>query len=162
MRDLEAELDLEQRRARDAAAENKKLQKQLADLRTQADDDHRMVAELSDEVSTLQMKIVTLKRQLDENVPLLPSLTSIYLATATHLESEQTVYTFFFRFSFLSIYFLCWKQVWLQPPNLLSKKTKIVGAKFLLSVPQPKLLEHPLHVCLYLLRCNLCTFYASG
>lgn len=68
MRDLEAELDLEQRRARDAAAENKKLQKQLVDLRVQADDDHRMVAELSDQVSTLQMKIVTIKRQLDENV----------------------------------------------------------------------------------------------
>ena len=84
VRDLEAELDLEQRRARDAAAENKKLQKQLADLRTQADDDHRMVAELSDEVSTLQMKIVTLKRQLDENVRLLPTLTSFYLATVAH------------------------------------------------------------------------------
>ena len=68
VRDLEAELDLEQRRSRDAAAENKKLQKQLADLRMQADDDHRMVAELSDQVATLQMRIVTMKRQLDDNV----------------------------------------------------------------------------------------------
>ena len=68
MRDLEAELDLEQRRGRDAVAESKKLQKQLAELRAQADDDHRSMAELSDQVSTLQMKIVTMKRQLEENV----------------------------------------------------------------------------------------------
>ena len=68
MRDLEAELDLEQRRARDAAAENKKLAKQLADLRAQADDDHRTVAELNDHVTTLETRIITLKRQLEENV----------------------------------------------------------------------------------------------
>jgi len=68
VRDLEAELDLEQRRGRDAAAENKKLQKQLTDLRAQADDDHRTVAELSDQNTTLQMRLVTMKRQLDENV----------------------------------------------------------------------------------------------
>jgi len=78
VRDLEAELDLEQRRSRDAAAENKKLQKQLADLRMQAEDDHRTVAELSDQVTTLQMKIVTMKRQLDENVRNLNSLFNTY------------------------------------------------------------------------------------
>jgi len=71
VRDLEAELDLEQRRGRDSAAECKKLQKQLADLRAQADDDHRSMAELSDQVQTLQMKIVTMKRQLEENVNIL-------------------------------------------------------------------------------------------
>jgi len=40
LRALEAELDLEQRRARDATAENEKLQKQPADLRAQVGDDH--------------------------------------------------------------------------------------------------------------------------
>ena len=37
---LKAEFDLEQRRARDATAENEKLQKQPADLRAQVGDDH--------------------------------------------------------------------------------------------------------------------------
>ena len=85
VRDLEAELDLEHRRGRDAAAENKKLHKQLADLRTQADDDHRMVAELSDQVTTLQMKIATMKRQLDENVR-----SHILLCFATLSSSPKT------------------------------------------------------------------------
>jgi len=71
VRDLEAELDLEQRRGRDAANESKKLQKQLADLRAQADDDHRTVAELNDQVTTLETRIITLKRQLEENVRVL-------------------------------------------------------------------------------------------
>ena len=68
VRDLEAELDLEQRRSRDAAAEAKKFQRQLTELRGQADDDHRLVAELSDHVGTLQTRITTIKRQLEESV----------------------------------------------------------------------------------------------
>jgi len=90
VRDLEAELDLEQRRSRDAAAENKKLQKLLTDLRAQADDDHRMVAELSDQVTTLQMKIVTMKRQLDDNVCfLLLQAPSRHAVLSVALESVQ-------------------------------------------------------------------------
>lgn len=68
IRDLETELDLEQRRSREAAADAKKFQRQLAELRTQADDDHRLVADLTDQVGTLQTRITTLKRQVEESV----------------------------------------------------------------------------------------------
>ena len=59
---------MEQRRSRDAAAEAKKYQRQLLDMRQQADEDHRLVGELNDQVGTLQTKIVTLKRQVEESV----------------------------------------------------------------------------------------------
>ena len=92
MRDLEAELDLEQRRGRDSVAENKKLQKQLADLRAQAEDDHRMVAELSDQVTTLQMKIITMKRQLDDNVRHITAITLNYCFSSRYLFSRLIVF----------------------------------------------------------------------
>lgn len=91
VRDLEAELDLEQRRSRDSAAENKKLQKQLADLRMQAEDDHRTVAELNDQVTTLQMKIVTMKRQLDENVRSQHSPLTTYIRTPQYSHVRRSV-----------------------------------------------------------------------
>lgn len=69
---MEAELDAEQRRGRDSAAETRKLAKQLQDLRVQAEEDHRSSIELSESVNTLQVRIVTLKRQVDESVSDLP------------------------------------------------------------------------------------------
>ena len=68
MRELEADLDAEQRRSRDAGAETRKVQKQLQDLRAQAEEDHRTAVELTETVNTLQIRIVTLKRQLEESV----------------------------------------------------------------------------------------------
>lgn len=59
---------MEQRRSRDSAAEAKKFQRQVIEIRTQADDDHRLVGELSDQISTLQTRITTIKRQLEESV----------------------------------------------------------------------------------------------
>lgn len=68
IRDLETELDLEQRRSREASGEAKKFQRMLTEMRSQADDDHRQVGELTDQVGTLQTRIVTIKRQLEESV----------------------------------------------------------------------------------------------
>lgn len=80
MHDLEAELDAEQRRGRDSAAEARKLAKQLQDLRVQAEEDHRSSIELSEQVNTLQVRITTLKRQLDESV----GAYDIHLSTRSH------------------------------------------------------------------------------
>lgn len=66
LRDVEAELEAEQRRSRDLQAENRKLSKMLQELRQQCEDDHRAATELADQVSTLQLRIKTLRRQLDE------------------------------------------------------------------------------------------------
>ena len=68
LHDVEVELDAEQRRGRDAIAENRKLQRLLQELRAQADEDHRLVQELTDQVNTYTMKISILKRQLTEAV----------------------------------------------------------------------------------------------
>ena len=68
LRDVEAELEAEQRRGRELQAENRKLSRMLQELRTQSDDDRRAMAELADQVSTLQTRIKTLRRQLEEAV----------------------------------------------------------------------------------------------
>jgi predicted nucleic acid-binding Zn-ribbon protein len=74
VRDLESELELAQRREREYGELNKKLQRQLAELRTQSEDDRRQVIDLSDTVNTLQLRIVAVKRQLEESVSLRDTL----------------------------------------------------------------------------------------
>ena len=68
LRDLEAELEMEQRRSRELAAHNRKIERQLNEIRVTAEDDHRVRVELQDQVSTLTMRIKTLRRQLEEAV----------------------------------------------------------------------------------------------
>jgi len=68
LRDVEAELEAEQRRGRDTQAENRKLSRQLQELRAQSEDDRRALNELADQVNTLQQRIKTLRRQLEEAV----------------------------------------------------------------------------------------------
>lgn len=66
LRDVESELEAEQRRGRDVIGENRKLARLLQELRGQADEDHRVATELSETVNTLNLKITVLKRQLVE------------------------------------------------------------------------------------------------
>jgi hypothetical protein len=68
LRDVEAELEAEQRRGRDVVAENRKLARLLQELRAQADEDHRVASELTETVNSLNLKIAVLKRQLLEAV----------------------------------------------------------------------------------------------
>ena len=66
--ELEMELDMEQRRGRDMAAEIKKLQRQLADLRASSQSDHQLVIEYTETISGLEMKLISLKKQLEHSV----------------------------------------------------------------------------------------------
>lgn len=66
LRDLEAELEAEQRRSRELAAVNRKLERALQELRVSSEDDRRLVTELSDQVNTLTIRVKTLRRQLEE------------------------------------------------------------------------------------------------
>lgn len=68
VRELEVELDAEQRRGRDAIAENRKLHRLVAELRAQYEEEHRLSTELTDQVNSLSLKIAILKRQLLEAV----------------------------------------------------------------------------------------------
>lgn len=68
LRDLEAELEVEQRRSREMAGNSRKLERALNELRVQADDDHRVRMELQEQVNNLLIRTKTLRRQLEEAV----------------------------------------------------------------------------------------------
>ena len=65
---LEAELEAEQRRLRETAANMRKYERQYKEVIAQADDDRRQVAELTSLVDQLTIKIKTYKRQIEEAV----------------------------------------------------------------------------------------------
>jgi len=89
VRELELELDSESRRGRDAVTENKKLLKQLADIRVQAEEDHRLVIDLSDQVNILQTRVVSTKRQLEESEEVLGITMGKYRKTQAALEEAE-------------------------------------------------------------------------
>ena len=59
---------MEQHRGRDAAAEIKKLQRQLADLKASSQSDHQLVIEYTEIIDGYEMKIMQLKKQYDHSV----------------------------------------------------------------------------------------------
>lgn len=68
VRELEAELDGELRRCKDAMASARKYERQFKELVSQAEEDRRMVLELQDLLDKTQIKMKAYKRQLDEQV----------------------------------------------------------------------------------------------
>jgi myosin heavy chain 6/7 len=66
LREVEAELEAEQRRSRDLAAENRKLLRLLQEQKQQTEEERRLAAEASEQINQLHIRIKTLKRQLDE------------------------------------------------------------------------------------------------
>jgi hypothetical protein len=68
IRELEAELDAEQRRGRDLAGEVRKLQRLLAEQKQQTEDERRLASEANEQINQLQTRVKTLKRQLEEAV----------------------------------------------------------------------------------------------
>jgi len=68
LRELEAELEAEQRKARDLATENRKLLRLLQEQKSQSDEDRRVAAELNEQVNSLNIRLKALKRQLEEAV----------------------------------------------------------------------------------------------
>jgi len=68
LRDLEAELEAEQRRSRELAANHRKVERALNELHAQAEEDHRVRMELQEQVHTLVIRMKTLRRQLEEAV----------------------------------------------------------------------------------------------
>jgi len=66
LRDVEAELEAEQRRGRDLVAENRKLARLLQELKSQTDEEHRQLIEINDQNNLYVNRIKILKRQLEE------------------------------------------------------------------------------------------------
>ncbi|VDD75996.1 unnamed protein product, partial [Mesocestoides corti] len=66
VRELEAELDGEIRRAKEAFASARKYERQFKELQTQSEDDKRMILELQDLLDKTQIKMKAYKRQLEE------------------------------------------------------------------------------------------------
>jgi len=73
------ELDMEQRKSREAAAEIKKLQRQLSELRASAQSEHQLVLEYTDTINALELKIVTIRKQLEHSV-------CIYACNSSHFD----------------------------------------------------------------------------
>jgi myosin heavy chain 6/7 len=87
---LEAELEAEQRRLRETAANMRKYERQYKEIVTQAEDDRRQVAELTSLVDQLTIKIKTYKRQIEEAVSInknRQSVTPIIISLITVQES---------------------------------------------------------------------------
>jgi len=59
---------MEQRKYREAAAEVKKLQRQLAELRAASQSEHQLVLEYTDTINALELKIVAIRKQLEHSV----------------------------------------------------------------------------------------------
>lgn len=68
VRELEAELDGEIRRAKEAFANARKYERQFKELQVQSEEDKRMILELQDLLDKTQIKMKAYKRQLDEQV----------------------------------------------------------------------------------------------
>lgn len=68
LHEVEAELENEARKGRDLAAENRKLQRQLAEQKNQSESDRRQVSEITEQCHALYQRVKTLKRQLEEAV----------------------------------------------------------------------------------------------
>ena len=68
LHEVEAEFENEARKARDLAAENRKLQRQLTEQKSQSEADRRQVTDITEQCHALQQRVRTLKRQLEEAV----------------------------------------------------------------------------------------------
>jgi len=68
LHEMEAELENEARKGRDLSAENRRLQRQLAEQKNQSEADRRQVSEVTEQCHVLAQRVNTLKRQLDEAV----------------------------------------------------------------------------------------------
>uniref|UniRef100_A0A1I8HGM6 Paramyosin n=1 Tax=Macrostomum lignano TaxID=282301 RepID=A0A1I8HGM6_9PLAT len=67
VRDLEAELDQEQRKAKDAQAASRKFERQAKEAVAQTEEERRMNMELQDLLDKTQLKLKTYKRQIEES-----------------------------------------------------------------------------------------------
>jgi len=75
---------MEQRKYRDAAAEIKKLQRQLADLRASSQSDHLLVLEYTETINNFELKIATIRKQLEHSVRI-----SVHLYTAAYSKTRR-------------------------------------------------------------------------
>merc|ERR1712038_328302 len=89
LRDLEAELEAEQRRSRELAAANRKMERSLAELRVQSEDDRRMNHELQESVNILTIKIKTLRKQLAEAEEVVTITMNKYRKATAMLEEAE-------------------------------------------------------------------------
>jgi len=59
---------MEQRKGRDMAAEIKKLQRQLSELRASSESNHHLVIEYTEIINSLELKIVAIRKQFEYSV----------------------------------------------------------------------------------------------
>lgn len=78
---MEAEYEAEQRRAREAQAQMRKIERQYKEMLALTEDDKRRIAELSSLNDSMSLKIKTYKRQIDEAVRICQPLKRSWIMT---------------------------------------------------------------------------------
>lgn len=68
MRELENEIDAEQRRSVDVTKQLRKSERRIKEITYQADEDKKNLTRIQDLVEKLQVKVKTYKRQCEETV----------------------------------------------------------------------------------------------
>jgi len=68
VRELENELDAEQRRSVDSTKQVRKAERRIKEVTYQAEEDKKNLARMQDLVEKLQIKVKTYKRQCEETV----------------------------------------------------------------------------------------------
>ena len=96
IRDLEAELEAEQRRCREAQAGMRKVERQYKESIVLMEDDRRRLAELSSLCDSLNIKIKTYKRQIDEAVSLFLICLAIIVVLQQYFKCVTTASTPFY------------------------------------------------------------------
>ena len=89
VRELENELDGEQRRHADAQKNLRKSERRIKELSFQGEEDRKNHERMQDLVDKLQQKIKTYKRQIEEAV-------SITYNSFAHLITFETIYQFYY------------------------------------------------------------------
>lgn len=79
MRDLECEVETEQRRGADAVKGIRKYERRVKELSYQSEEDKKTVVRLQDLVDKLQLKVKAYKRQIEEAVRLVLLLRIEYI-----------------------------------------------------------------------------------
>merc|ERR1712053_14841 len=89
MREIENELDSEQRRTADSIKANRKMERRIKEVTYQAEEDKKNLARVQDLVDKLQVKVKTYKRQAEESEEVANSNLSKYRKLQHELDESE-------------------------------------------------------------------------
>lgn len=86
---MEAELEAEQRRHREASGAARKFERQLKEFMVSSEEDRRQVIDLTEQVAMLNQKIKVYKRQVEEAVSIANDRSSHWIRSSRWTRSSR-------------------------------------------------------------------------